>query len=205
MDWAHLRLLLLIPPCLALLVWAHRRSTHPMPPDRKLALLWVRAANVVLVLLALAGPAVRRNSTDEAVIFVIDHSASEGAKGVAMETDAANRLAAALPSGARVGFVSVAENPALLKMPGTDRAALSPPDVPVNGSETDLAAGVAFARGLFPPGVTSRIVLLTDGFETRGDLEAAAREAALSGVRLDALAMAGEVRPDVRAVALTAS
>ena len=205
MDWAHLRLLLLIPPCLALLVWAHRRSTHPMSPDRKLALLWVRAANVILVLLALAGPAVRRSSTDEAVIFVIDHSASEGAKGVAAETAAANRLAAALPPGTRTGFISVAENPALLRLPGRDRAPLAPPDGAVDGSETDLAAGVAFARGLFPPGVTSRIALLTDGFETRGDLQSAARDAALSGVRLDALPIAGEVRPDVRTVALTAS
>ena len=205
MDWAHLRLLLLIPPCLALLAWAHRRSTHPMSPDRKLALLWVRAANVVLALLALAGPAVRRDSKDEAVIFVIDRSASVGVKGVETAMAVAQRLAAALPSSARVGFVSVAENPALLKMPGTDRAPIAPSDGAVNGSDTDLAAGVAFARGLFPPGVTSRIVLLTDGLETRGDLEAAAREVALSGVRLEALAIAGEVRPDVRAVALTAS
>src|SRR5262245_40901282 len=136
MDWAHLRLLLLIPPCLALLVWAHRRSTHPMPPDRKLALLWVRAANVLLVLLALAGPAVTRHSTDEAVIFVIDHSASEGAKGVRAATDAANRFAASMPAGAQVGFVSAAEKPVLLKLPGKDRAPLLPPTEPANGSET---------------------------------------------------------------------
>ena len=205
MDWAHLRLLLLFPPCLALLVWAHRRSTHPMSPDRRLALLWVRAANVLLVVLALAGPAVWRHSKDEAVIFVIDHSASEGVKGVRAATDTANRLAAALPAGAQFGFVSVAENPALLRLPGRERTPLSTADGIANGSDTDLAAGVAFARGLFPPGVASRIVLLTDGFETRGDLEAAAREAALSGVRLDAVPIAGEVRPDVRAVALTAS
>jgi len=207
MDWSHPRILLLIFPALALLAWVHWRSTHPMPPRRRTALLGVRAAIVALVLLALAGPAMERRSTEETVIFVLDHSASEGARGVQAGMDAANRLAAALPAETRTGFVSTAEHPAVLRLPTTERTPLSPPLELARdgGAETDLAAGVALARGVFPPGAASRVVLLTDGYETRGDLEAAAREAALSGVRLDAVPIAGELRPDVRAVALTAS
>ena len=145
-------------------------------------------------------------SAKETVVFVLDRSASEGVRGVQAATEAANRLAAALPAGTGVGFVAIGEKAEVLRLPATGREPLPPPALsPEGGAETDLAAGVALARGLFPPGAASRVVLLTDGYETRGDLEAAAREAALSGVRLDAVAIAGERRPDVRAVALTAS
>ena len=206
MDWSHPRILLLIVPALALLGVLHWRSSHPMPVARRHALLGVRAVIVVLVLLALAGPAFDRRSTKETVIFVLDHSASEGLRGVQAATDTANRLAAALPAGTSAGFVAIGEKAVVLRLPATGRQPLPPPVAgPVGGAETDLAAGVALARGLFPPGAASRVVLLTDGYETRGDLEAAAREAALSGVRLDAVPIAGERRPDVRAVALTAS
>jgi uncharacterized membrane protein len=73
------------------------------------------------------------------------------------------------------------------------------------GGQTDLAAAVRLAVGLFPPGRGRRLVLLTDGMETRGDLLAAAREAALAGVRLEAAPNAGEARPDVRVLRLEPS
>lgn len=207
MDWSHPRLLLLIVPALALLGALHWWSSHPMPVARRHALFGVRALLVVLVLFALAGPAFDRRSTKETVIFVLDHSASEGARGVQAATAAANRLSQALPAGTQVGFVSTAEKAAVLRLPTGARTVpeLTPDILTGGGAETDLAAGVALARGLFPPGAASRVVLLTDGYETRGDLEAAAREAALAGVRLDAVPIAGEPRPDVRAVALTPS
>ncbi len=198
MDWSAPRLLFLFVPCLALLWWWHRRTTHPMPPKRARALLIVRALGVLLSLLALAGPAGERRSTEEAIVFVADHSASQGAAGMRAAAQVLERLRA---GRGNVAIVSTGEHALAQATPYVPDLKLSESD----GAQSDLAAGISLARGLFPAGKTPRIVLLTDGFETRRDLEAAARDAALAGIRIDAVPIAGELRPDVRAVALTAS
>lgn len=203
-DWAHPLLLLLIVPAAAVVILSHRHSTHPMPRGRRRLLLALRLALIALVLIAWAGPAVEQRSHEEAVIFVIDHSASEGAKGVTTALTTADRLRKSVPSGTRTGAIAVAEDARVLQLPETGMEPFA--SLPEEArAATDLSAGLALARGLFPPGVTPRVVLLSDGFETRGDLETAAREAALSGLRLDAVPVAGELRPDVRAVALRPS
>jgi len=56
LDWESPKLLLLILPALALLLWIESRTTHPMPPLRKRLLLVVRALGVMLAIAALAGP-----------------------------------------------------------------------------------------------------------------------------------------------------
>lgn len=214
MDWMHPEVLLLLVPSAGLLLWWHRRSTHPMPPARRRALLAVRATLVALVLLALAGPAFERKSAAQAVLFVTDHSASQGAAGLRAGISRMEQLAKTLPSGTHVGWVSAGEGVHPQRLPGRGRPGPAPASSfddhlerlsQRDGAQTNLAAGITLARGLFPAAVTPRIVLLSDGQETRGDLEAAAREAALSGVRIDAVPVAGERRPDVRVVALEAS
>lgn len=211
MDWAHPYLLLLFLPAAALLLWFHFRSTHPMPPNRRRALLAIRLTAVALSLLALAGPAYRVTTREEAVIFVIDQSASLGDQGIQQAYDAANRLAAGLPGSTRVGLVSAGSRAELIRMPGEARGDLQPPDATLarnasdQSSDSNLGGAIQFAAGLFPAGTSRRIVYLGDGLETRGDLKLAAREAGVSGVVIDALPIAGPARPDVRVVSLTPS
>ncbi|HEX8295064.1 MAG TPA: vWA domain-containing protein, partial [Chthoniobacteraceae bacterium] len=190
MDWAAPHLLWLFLPGLALLWWFQRRSTHPMPPARQRALLIIRSLGILLVLLALAGPAGERLSTAEAVVFVVDHSASQGRTGLAAAAERIAQLSASLPGGTATRIVSVGEHASVQPLPFVPDPRLAEQD----GGQSDLAAGVALARGLFPAGATPRMVLLSDGFETRGDLETAAREAAVSGVRMDVVPVAGELR-----------
>ena len=207
MDWANPLVLLLAPPLAAFVWWAQRRSLHPMSPRRRVALLIVRLGVVLLVLLALAGPALRSPTSDQATIFVMDHSRSQGAAGMRAGHARANALAAALPAGTHVGFVSAGESTVVRRMPSLSRGPLEPDEtlLETGGAQTDLASAVALARGLFPPGAARRLVLVTDGVETRGDLESAARESAVSGIVIDAVPVAGERRPDARVVRLASS
>ena len=207
MDWANPWVLALALPVAAFIWWAGQRSFHPMSPRRRRVLLIVRSACVALALLALAGPALRRSTSDRAAIFVMDHSRSQGAAGMREAYERANELARGLPRGTHVGFVSAGESTVVRAMPSRSRDRAEPDEalIETGGAQTDLASAVALARGLFPPGAARRLVLVTDGVETRGDLESAAREAAVSGIVIDAVPVAGAPRPDARVVKLVAS
>ena len=207
MDWAEPIVLLLMVPAAALVFWFTRRSLHPMHLRRRHLLLAVRCGGLVLILLALAGPAWRTRTDDEAVIFVMDHSHSQGEEGMRRGYARVKELARTLPSDVCVGVVSAGESAVIQSMPERGRT-VGEPDADLmtrDGAHTDLEGAVALAAGLFPSGTSRRLVLVTDGLETRGDVESAARNASLCGVRIDALPVAGQTRPDVRVVRLVPS
>jgi uncharacterized membrane protein len=207
MDWQNPLLMLLTMPALLALWWFQRASLHPMSQKRRRALLVVRALLVALMLVAIARPAWQQVTDEQAVIFVLDHSASQGESGIRVAYARAQALAAALPSDAQVGYVSAGQSARVLRVPSLDREPLEP-DLSLmeeDGSQTDLEAAVLLARGIFPPDVARRIVLVGDGLETRGDLEEAARDAAVARVVIDAVPIAGQPRPDARVVRLRGS
>lgn len=211
MDWLNPYLLLVVPLAAALVWWSGAKSLHPMSPRRRRALLVVRSLAVALVLLALAGPAWEEKTDDQAVIFVMDHSRSQGEVGQKRAHERAGQLVKGLPSGTYVGVVSGGSAPVVRCMPTRGRKELLPallPDpqlVETGGAETNLADAVALAGGLFPPGMARKLVIVGDGVETRGSLERAAREAAVRDTVIDAVPIAGEPRPDVRVMRLRSS
>ncbi|MEZ0295375.1 MAG: VWA domain-containing protein [Candidatus Methylacidiphilales bacterium] len=207
MDWANPYFLFLIPPAWALLFWIDRGSTHPMPPERRRLLYLTRGALVTLALLALAGPAVRAASSAAAVIFVLDHSESQGRKGLEAQRTRVQQLVDKLPAGVKIGFVSAGGHTVVERAPSDDRTLPKPEDEAklqeTDGAQTDLSGAVALASGLFPAGSSRTLVLVSDGVQTRGDLETSARNASLGGTVIHAVPVAGEVRPDVRVESLT--
>ena len=178
-----------------------------MPPGRRRALLAVRAGIVFVLLVAIAGPAREEMTFEQTAIFVMDHSQSLGEEVQTAAYDRANELARALPSSTHIGFVSAGTSTKVRRLPRRGHEPLSPDLALISqdGSQTDLASAVALARGLFPPATARRLVLVTDGVQTRGDLLSAAREASVAGITIDTVPMAGEARPDVRIVRLRCS
>jgi Ca-activated chloride channel homolog len=201
-DWIQSYYLLLLPPSFALLWWFNRRSLRPLSIGRRRALLIARAALVALSLLALAGPALKTATDKQAVIFVLDHSQSQAESGMKAACEYVGRLTANLPRGAQIGILSAGNSARVLRLPGDDRSRVEP-DLSLqktDGGQTDLASAVSLACALFPAGASRRIVLVGDGVQTRGDMEAAARDAAIMNVVIDAVPIAGQQRPDVRLV-----
>jgi Ca-activated chloride channel homolog len=203
-DWVQSYYLLLFLPAVALLWWFDRQSLRTLSIGRRRALLTARAMVIALSLLALAGPALKTTTDEQAVIFVLDHSQSQGESGLTAACECVGRLIANLPRGAQLGILSAGNSARVLRLPGEDRSRVNP-DLSLlktDGGQTDLASAVSLACGLFPAGASRRIVLVGDGVQTRGDLEAAARDAAIMNVVIDAVPIAGQQQPDVRLVSV---
>ncbi len=201
MDWESPKLLLLILPAVALLLWIEARSSHPMPALRKRLLLVVRALGVMLALAALAGPARVTQTGRKALGIIVDASQSMGADGLAKATAEAARVRAATGSGIDSFVVQLGAEPALL--PEGSTPAMQAEWQRKKGGDSHYAAAIDYAEALFPPGASRNILLIGDGHETRGSLLGAAREAAAGGIKLHALPVAGPRTPDARMIALT--
>lgn len=190
-------------PTLLLMWWLAGRSLHPMSLRRRRWQLVVRTFAVLVALGILAGPVRAVLAGDRAVVFVLDHSASQGLGGHQRAQAEMNRLAASLPSATWTAVVSAGDAPLVLRLP--ERGVPHLTSAPAPAPESDLAAALELARGLFPPDTARAAVLLSDGLATRGDAVSVARDAALAGIVVHTSALAGDIRPDLRIVTLRPS
>ncbi|HEX2034478.1 MAG TPA: VWA domain-containing protein [Chloroflexota bacterium] len=204
--------LLVWPPLALLLVWARwpwwqaaRRLPHPgrsramRQEGRRLAL---RLAWLSLLVLALAGASLARPLRQQAVVFVLDASASVAP--VRDQAEGAVRTAAArLRPGDVAGVVATAGGASVEELPVAQplfrRLAATLP-----AGASDLAAGLRLAGAILPRDYTGRVVLVSDGRQTRGDAAATARELAARGITVDVLPL-GAATPDVRLEAVDLS
>lgn len=195
MDWENPQLLLLAIPALALLLWIENQSAHPMSSVRKRLLLVVRALGVMLALVALAGPARVSQTGRKALGIVIDTSQSMGTEGLEKAFQAAQRVRNAIGTGAETFVVTLGAEAALL--PPEPNPDLKPLQA-AKGGDSNYSAAIEYAQALFPAGASRQLLIIGDGHETRGSLIDAARDAAVTGVRLHALPVSGPRRPDAR-------
>lgn len=207
MDWNSPYLLLLILPALGLLFLFDARTTHPMPMGRRRALLIIRSLLVAAVLVALASPAWVIKSSRQAVIFVLDHSRSQGEDGIREVYEKAQALRGKIASDVPVGYVAVGKEGEVLGTPTTKGFDLEPnfDIMERHGSQSNLSSAVTLSQGLFPSGVARHVIYVGDGQETRGDLKKATREAAIAGMTFHAMGVGGEKRADVRVTEVRSS
>ncbi len=207
MDWQSPYLLLLILPALVLLFLFDARTVHPMGMSRRRALLVVRAVLVILAVAALAWPVLEVKSKRQAVVLMLDHSRSQGEEGMKESAALAGEVLRRLPGDALVGIVSAGKDGRVLRTPDLSRK-MNEPDVGLletDGSQTNLSSAFDLAQALFPAGRSRHVICIGDGLETAGDFERTAREAAVAGIRIHTLGVAGEKRPDVRVVKVLSS
>lgn len=204
MDWESPKLLLLTIPALLALLWIEQNSAHPMTGLRKRLLMVVRALAVMLALAALAGPARVSHSGRKALGIIVDASQSMGKEGLDQALQHARHIQDAAGSSVDTFVVRLGDQPEAwpqeLKLaPGPDHTAWQAK----HGGDSQYSAAVELVEALFPAGSSKNILIIGDGQETRGSLLDAARDAAVSGVRLHALPVAGPRKPDARIRELT--
>ncbi len=207
MDFERLWVLWLIVPAASLLAVLAWRSHRALSHGRRVTLLAVRCGAVLVAVLAIAGPAWHQTTHRETVMFVLDHSQSQGAEKLLEQANLATGFASHLPLSTEVGYVSAGQTPIVLRLPAATRQApeIDPQWVEREGHNSDIAEAVALARGLMPTATAHRIVVIGDGMETRGDLKATARQAASADVVIDVVPFPGEAKPDVRVASLRPS
>ncbi|WP_397568509.1 VWA domain-containing protein [Schlesneria sp. T3-172] len=211
--------LILIVPLLAYYYW---RSLSDFPLRQRVISLATRTAITILLAFALAGLALLRPTQQKFVIFAIDQSLSvdsandeqlrgDGSKPSAkssqvdeyldrvfsQSTNPGDHKVMYLPFAAQAGTLTTERPKSSTEQPSTSPAAgSSTPALPpaLDRNATDIAAAIRSAAGAMPPDYVPRIVLLTDGNQTAGDvLQAALGTASL--VTTDRKTMSGNITP----------
>ncbi|MEZ4337387.1 MAG: VWA domain-containing protein [Sandaracinaceae bacterium] len=201
---------LLAPSALALVglaplvFWALSLSLADLPrPQRWLGAL-LRSLLIACLALALARVARSTDVTRISTVFLVD--VSESVPDASLER-ARERVRAAWDARGEndVRLVTFASDARVVPL-GDDEDAPVPPLARRDGEDgagTDLAAALQLAYGLFPPGHLRRVVLSSDGGQTRGDLLAEASRAAELGVRLYAAPYREGAPPEVAVTGLS--
>ncbi|HEX4129814.1 MAG TPA: VWA domain-containing protein [Pirellulales bacterium] len=153
---------------------------RPMP-SRVLTVL--RVVTVLLLLLAICGLCVMLPSRSGCVVMVADRSLSMPPGSEVQEAEAAELLYRSMGPSDELAVVSFGERTAVEQPPQSARFGGFVADVGAEAS--NLAEAVDRAVSLVPPERPGRIVVLSDGHATGGDVAAAAARAASAGIAID--------------------
>ncbi|MFC1654731.1 VWA domain-containing protein [Myxococcota bacterium] len=161
---------------------------------RRLIVQVLRAALIAVLAVALAQPVKVSTENAPAVVFLADLSDS-------ISPEIRDRMQARIrdlwsESGESATYlVGFGKEPFLIARPGSRRIRL--PQTPQPGA-SDIAGALRFTYGLFPPEHDRRVVVFSDGEETRGDLRAEAARARQFGIRVSAVPLMPLSSTDVR-------
>jgi Ca-activated chloride channel homolog len=186
----------------AVLVW--RRFPPPLSPRGSRASLALRCAVLVGIALALSGFALQLPASTQALIVVVDRSASIET-ALAGEAATVQQLRAGLHADDRFGVVTfggdaVVEQPAVVAADSAFGGFATQP----NTNATDIEGALRLAASLLPSDARKHIVILSDGRQNTGD---ALTEVALlrqAGIRVDVLPVDVPAGPEVLVASLRA-
>ena len=154
-----------------------------------------RSGAYTLVVFALSGLALtaRLPSDRLSVIAAVDRSESIDTEGRHWQQRYLDQLAAALAPGDELGIVVFGKDAHVVQPPGPP-ATINLDAQSVPATATDIGNALQTAMALFPPDTERRVVLLSDGNETRGNSIAQLARAARANVTIYAA-----VPPHIRA------
>lgn len=157
---------------------------------RALGGLLVRCALITSVVLALAGMQAVQYTNKLAVVFLIDASDSVGPAGVESATQFVRDALRIRPDGNDTAGVVVFGADAQVERAMSDVRDLAPIGTQVRSAGTNIEGAIRLGMSLFPANAAKRLVLLSDGRQTVGDAESAARLVQATNGRLDTVPLA---------------
>lgn len=180
-PWWLLASLLVVP-----LVWLARRNLAALGKGRRIAAMVCRAIVVLLLVVLLARPMLVRKSRRATVIAVVDRSQSIPAQLGEAALDYLSQATAARAGADQLAVVDVAEIASISKLPSSDTS-IRRRNTTLTGQQSRLAGGIEMAMAIAAPDTATRIVLISEGNETEGDLKEAAKTAAANKIPIDVL------------------
>lgn len=157
-------LLLLVPAALYLLLtgWKHFRNATTLFRTS----LILRLLSVFLLIAALASPAIHQPIDEEQILFLWDRSSSMAQTENGIE-DELNQALADYGTGQSAGVFTFAEDFKSL-MPLSSEPSLLPAEMPANEpGHTNIAQALELAANTGEKNLAARLVLMSDGNETR--------------------------------------
>ena len=184
-------------------VWVIGFPRHAFRRRRDISSLLLRTLIIVLLILALAGLQTVQAVDRLAVVFLVDASDSMGSGSEDLQLAFMREAIEAKQPDDAWAALLFGDN----AVPETDfsmaREIDSFTSIPRTGG-TDIANAIQTGLSLFPPEVSRRMVILSDGQATQGDAIARAQRAAVAGVEISYVPFFREAEPDVRITALDA-
>ncbi len=150
----------------ALFVWRSRGRLERTAAAFRMAALSFLALGLAGLALTTSLPAERST-----LIAAVDLSESIDAQGREWSLRFLNEVARALPPGDELGVVTFAADPRVVRAPGPPQGLEDLPAPPAR-SATDIGRGLETSLALLPPGTAHRVLLISDGNETRGSARA---------------------------------
>lgn len=178
---------LLLLPLLAGLVLSWRR-VHGMAPSRKAVAFAIRFLLMGSLIAALMGPQGVQPDKGTTTIFVLDRSDSVTEADRKHQVDFVAAAMAQMGEDDLAGVIAFGKSPAMETVPGGRRPFGAVESV-VDASASDIAGALRLAMAGFPSGKARRIVLMSDGNETKGDALGAVETIAAEGVAVDFVPM----------------
>lgn len=166
----------------------------------------LRAAAVFGLVAVLAGGELTAPLPDRRATYIVavDTSGSVEESGREWARRWVEMLVRSIGPEDEVGILAFAGGVRIVRVPGPPAPVGEMPAAPVQ-SATDLARVIDTAVALFPADGERRLVLITDGHETRGDSRALLARLRASGIRVDALIPPRHGGPDLAIEKLVAA
>jgi len=180
-PWWLLASTLIVP-----MVWLARRNLASLGRVRYAMALALRVMVILLLVILLARPMLVRKSRRATVIAVMDRSRSIPEASAEAALDYLTRAAAATGADNQFAVVDVAEAASISMLPSAETT-VRRRNTTLSGQQSRLASGIEMAMAIAPPDTATRIVLVSEGNETEGDLKEVARTAAANKIPIDVL------------------
>ena len=194
----------LIAVAIALIEWLISRRRIAVPRRQWRLSNGLRLAAVAFVALALLGVSLPRSSGSVATVFVLDRSASVGARGSAAGLDIVSAAQRVAPEDASLGVVVFGDGARVERLLSPVGSTTGLQATSIDGDRTDLAAGLRLAGAVLPDEQRRRVVVVSDGRTTTGDAEAEALRLAERGIDVDYIVLDDVQRADASVEALRA-
>ena len=168
-------------------VWLLRRSLASLGPVRRWLAMVFRCLTFLLLVALLAQPKLVKENRHLSVIVVLDRSQSIPSE---LREASLDYLSAAMENQDpldRLGVIDIAEAAGISKLPSGDKKKIRERNTTLQGNESKLSDGVQMALAIAPPDTAVRILLVSDGNETGGDLKEIARIAGANNIPIDVL------------------
>jgi Mg-chelatase subunit ChlD len=162
----------------------------------------LRSLVIVGVAVALARPSWVTETSKVATVVLVDVSDSISDKQLDAAKQYVDDLAKAESDG-NLQLITFAEKPTTMRKPDGKPLSTTIARHAQNGAGTDIQAAMQLAYGLYPDGYVPRMVIISDGNQTAGDVAVEAYRARELGVKVSWRTFDQDPTPEVRVVGVT--
>lgn len=185
--------LLLAAPVLVALAWFSRRR---ISRGRLIAATLVRLLLLLVLVSALSGLSHGKLVDDVGVVFVVDRSASVSEEGRRNALGFVQESLQFIEEGDRAGVVVFGAD-AFVEREMAEQIEFHAVETDPGIHQTDIASGLRLAQATLPSDTAHRVILLSDGEETRGDSTSQVMIAGGGDLELSVVALSRGALPEV--------